>query len=933
MRRVLLISLLVGLSALSCRGANTTFISLSGKWQVMLDSLNVGETQGWSNKDFSVSLDLPGTTDDAGLGVANTLKPALQKPQLSYLTRRYSYVGTAWYTREFTVPASMKNEHISLFLERVLWKSDVWVDGVKVESVACNSLTTPHLYDLTDVVKPGRKHRITIRIDNSRHYDISMDGLAHAYTDHTQIRWNGILGRIGLDISPRTRIEQVSVYPSISENKIKVKTDLMADADCKNAKLSLTVVEKRTGRKMMSVTQSLHLSKGRRIVESVNNLGKDIRLWDEFSPELYTLKAELKTSQGKDSRQIDFGMREVKRDGKQLTINGKPLFLRGTLECCIFPLTGYPPTTEEGWQKVIGTAKEWGLNHLRFHSWCPPEEAFKVADKEGVYLQVELPLWATNLGTDKATVEFLHQEARRILLAYGNHPSFCFWSMGNELQGDMSVPVTLMTELKKLDDRHLYTATSFTFEKGYGATPMPDDDFLITQWTNDGWVRGQGVFNTYSPSFDKDYSDATKNITAPVITHEIGQYSVYPNMQEIAKYTGTLRPLNFEAIEADLKSKELYHKASDYTLASGKLAAILYKEEIERALKTEGISGFQLLDLHDFPGQGTALVGLLDAFWDNKGAITSEDFRGFCSPVVPLARYAKATYMNTEKLEVEVDATNYSGADLKEQTLEWSLNEVSGRALAGGVLKGDMKLGYNRGVGKMSIDLSGITRAVKLTLNIAIKGTDYKNHWNVWVYPKRVETTPLTDHVFVTRDPQEAIAKLNSGATVLLNPEWKQIKGVEGKFVPVFWSPVHFPKQAGTMGVLCNPRHQALADFPNDGHGDWQWWDLCINSTTMITDSITGGQPIVEIIDNFVNNRRLSMIYEGKVGPGKIIIASCDLFSDLENRPVAKQMLYSLLNYMNSAQFNPTEIKNPEVLLKLTGHNEEVLKKAADSIY
>lgn len=915
----------------ACERVDTSFITLEGEWNVALDSLDIGESRGWANKNFSEKMSLPGTTDDAGLGTPDTLKLALRKPQLSHLTRRHSYIGAVWYTREFEVPSSIKDKHISLSLERVLWKSDVWVDGVKVESSQCNSLTTPHSYDLTSVVRPGRKQRITIRIDNRRQYDISVNNLAHAYTNDTQIMWNGILGKIGLDISPLARIEQISLYPDIKNKKVKVKFEIISDTTCGDAKLSFVAIHRQTGKRLATNTRTINLLKDTLILESDYHMGDEMKLWDEFSPELYTLTAELETKVGKDCKTAGFGMREIVRNRKLITINDTPLFLRGTLERCIFPLTGYPPTTEEGWKKVIGTAKEWGLNHLRFHSWCPPEEAFEVADKEGFYLQVELPLWALNLGENKATTEFLRQEANRIMNIFGNHPSFCFWSMGNELQGDMAIPSILMEELKKKDSRHLYTTTSFTFEKGYGTLPMPNDDFLITQWTKDGWVRGQGVFNTYPPTFNKDYSDATRNISVPIITHEIGQYSLYPNMAEISKYTGILRPLNFESIKEDLESKGIYHKATAYTQASGKLAAILYKEEIERALKTDGISGFQLLDLHDFPGQGTALVGLLDAFWDNKGAITSEEFREFCSPVVPLVRYAKATYSNSDKFEAEVDISNYSGKSFKEKILEWNFTDNEGRILAKGNIKTDIEVGYNRSLGRITVELSKIEKAQKVTLNLAIKDSHYKNHWDLWVYPQDILIN--TENIVMTKSPREAIDLLKSGATVFLNLDWKQMEGVEGKFVPVFWSPVHFPKQAGTMGVLCEVQHPALADFPNDGYSDWQWWDLCINSTTMITDSIIGGEPIVEIIDNFVNNRRLAMIYEGKVGDGKIIIASCDLSSDLENRPVAKQMLYSLLNYMKSSDFNPSEITNPDVFLEFIGRNVRAQKKAADSIY
>jgi len=151
----------------------------------------------------------------------------------------------------------------------------------------------------------------------------------------------------------------------------------------------------------------------------------------------------------------------------------------------------------------------------------------------------------------------------------------------------------------------------------------------------------------------------------------------------------------------------------------------------------------------------------------------------------------------------------------------------------------------------------------------------------------------------------EALSLLEKGEKVLYNPDWKFLKGVEGKFVPVFWSPVHFPKQAGTMGLLCDPKHKALSLFPTDSYTDWQWWDLNINSTTLIIDDLKGAVPVVEMIDNFTNNRRLASLIEGKYGNGAFMMASFDLEQNLDQRPVAKQMLISLLNYMNSSDFSP----------------------------
>lgn len=927
----LVTSFLILFSLCSWDSSDKLELDIAGAWTVQLDSTDIGLQKGWQNMAFKQPMQLPGTTDDAGLGVPNKLKPSLEKLQMSHLTRKNSYLGAAWYTREITVPEGWKRKELILKLERVLWKTSVWVDGKELDKEQ-HSLIAPHYFDLSKYLVPGQKHRLTIRVDNRKQFDISLDtNMAHAYTNETQIIWNGILGEMKIEAIDPIRISNLQVYPDIALSKAKLAIGLNNNTK-KTVKgvLNIVAINKKTNIPRLAFSQKISINPGQSIVEVDYDMGKDVKQWDEFSPELYELKAQLNTSKNKSFISVDFGMRNFSRKGSVLTINNRPIFLRGTLECDIFPLTGHTPMDKESWKKVFGTAKEWGLNHLRFHSWCPPQAAFEVADEMGFYLQVELPVWSLNIGKEQKVTDFLYDEAEHMIKEYGNHPSFCMWSLGNELQGDFKVLSQLMKKLQIKDPRHLYTTTSFTFEKGHGAWPEPEDDFFITQWTDKGWVRGQGVFNSESPTFNKDYSIALEDMTVPLITHEIGQYAVYPKTDEISKYTGVLQPINFLAIKEDLEKKGLISKAPDYTEASGKLAAILYKEEIERALKTAAISGYQLLDLHDFPGQGTALVGLLDAFWDSKNLISAAEFRQFSSPVVPLIRMPKATYMNNESFIAYLDVSNYSSNEIKDQVIEWSIKDNT-TVLVSGSSTTTVSLGYNQKVIDFNESLLKITKATQLNIEVALKGTEYKNNWNIWVYPKiqRIDY----GKVVYTRDLTEAYKLLSEGKKVLLNPDWKKIKGIEGKFVPVFWSPIHFPKQAGTMGILCDPSHKALAGFPTEKHTNWQWWDINVNSTTLIMDSIIGGSPIVEMVDNFANNRKLALLFEGSVGSGKLMLASFDLITDIDKRPVAKQMLISILNYMNGESFLPQTIRNSDALKSILKEEKEKTIESAKSIY
>ena len=850
------------LCSLSFQAGAQQELDLSGTWSVV-----AGQERS--------SIVLPNTLDGANIGQENQLQPLLQKPQLSRLTRKHSYIGVAIYQREVTIPQSLAGKPLQLSLERVMWRSRLAIDGHDLGQMQ-ESLVSPHLFYIEKGLSEGR-HLLTLTIDNQQQHDISVDHLAHSYTNDTQIMWNGVLGEMKLCAAPL--ISEVQVYPDIDRREIQIKVVGAADAQFALDGNAVSPLKKEDGMYVLPIN--------------------DMRLWSEFSPHLYTLCV----TAGGQTKTVSFGMRKFSAEGNRLLINNRPTFLRGTLECCVFPLTGTPPMDERGWMKVFTTAREYGLNHLRFHSWCPPEAAFRVADKMGFYCQVELPNWSLTVNKDTATAQFLYDEFDHIARHYGNHPSLCIISCGNELQPDFDFLNKLTHYMKSCDPRHLYLTSTFTFEKGHGVRQEPEDDIFVTQWTDKGWVRGQGVFD--------------QDITVPLISHEIGQYSVYPNIREIEKYTGVLDPLNFKAIRDDLRQKRLLHRADDYLLASGRFAAILYKEEIERALKTPQQSGFQLLDLHDFPGQGTALVGLLDAFWDSKGLIQPQRFREFCAPVVPLARYEKAVWHAHERFSATIEVADYS-EDKKAKEINWQLTDETGRV-------------YAEGAGnQVDVALDRVEKAQRLELLATIKDSPWRNRWNIWVYPD-VEM-PQDRHLLVTADISQALRALRKGKKVLFSPKTSIVNGLEGKFLPVFWSPVHFPKQAGTMGLLCNPKHPALKDFPTDMHSDWQWWNLVKRSRVMVLDSLPQMSPIVESVDNFVNNRRLALVFEAQVGKGQLIFSAIDLLTDSQ-LPEIRQLRYSLVRYMLGHEFHPTTTLTPTQLHSLLQEEGTEQKTGATSIY
>ena len=903
MKKIILITLLL-FSIVTSFGQQPA-IDLGGEWQYRLDPKDEGTRKEWFNQKLGNSIVLPGTLDDAGIGnpvVTDTTD--LKKDVMLHLSRRVTYTGAVWYQKVIQVRKEMSASE--LLLERVIWKTDCWIDGKPVGTQ--ESLSAPQTFTLGKLT--AGSHTITLRIDNQKLRDISFNDFAHAYTDGTQIIWNGIIGRIELTDKSKTSFKNVKIVSFLQDKKAVASVSL---TPLKNGKVYLQSEITLGNAKIAESPRSLITNS---TAQSIEMLLPELKPWDEFNPNVYTWTLTLTDKKGTvlDRRTETFGFRELVSDKNALLINGRPLFLRGTLECNIFPVDGHPPMEEAGWVKVFTAAKAYGLNHIRFHSWCPPEAAFRVADAMGFYLHVELPLWSLTVGKDKETLRFLENEAQQIIKNYGNHPSFCFWSMGNELEGDFTWLDNVVKALKKQDSRHLYTTTTFSFQEGHGKKPEPSDDFFITQYTDKGWVRGQGIFNTKAPDFKTDYSEAVDGLSAPLVIHEVGQYSVYPNLDEIKKYTGVLVPSNFQAVRNDLRKKEMLKLAKPYLKASGTLSANLYKEEIERALKTRGVGGFQLLDLHDFPGQGTALVGILDAFWESKGIIDAEVFRHFCGPVVPLLRFEKAGYTNQETFTGIAEVANYSDKEINDQ-LTWTVTTENKTLLFKGSLGTKLiPVGNTHSLGTITIPLSSVKQATEITVSLSLVKGGYVNEWKIWVYP--VEPA-IKSNVIFTTSGTTAIAQLKKGATVIYNPDVSNIKGIDGRFAPVFWSPVHFPDQPGSMGLLIDNKHPALSDFPTNSYSDWQWWDLVIQSRSVILDNaVSNTTPIVRVIDNFFKNRNLSVLAEYKFGKGKLIVCTMDIHSNLESRPAAAQLKRSLIKYADSGNFNPMQGITADDLLR-----------------
>jgi hypothetical protein len=897
---ILVPAILSWFAATSLLAADT--LSLAGQWRFELDAADAGINAHWQNRTLADTITLPNSTTTAGKGEALKLEPKLDKPTLQHLHQRFAFVGPAWYQRSFDLPAAWRGKDVQLTLERVLWDSTVWLNGQRVGGE--DSLCAPHRFDLTPFLQAGQ-NVLTVRVDNRKKLDI---GIGHAYTEETQTIWNGIIGRIELESFDPVRIEHLHLAPHLGLHAVEVTADFHNGTGREqSAELSL-VAGLRGSEPAVELAwkTNVTIKPGNESQPFNLPMGGNFERWSEFNPKLYSLRAILGGNGFRSEVADTFGMREFKAQGRRLTINGQPTFLRGTLECCIFPKTGHPSMNEADWEKIFTTARSYGLNFMRFHSWCPPDVAFRVADRHGFYLHVELPNWSFKMGQIPPVDEFFRKEGERILHEYGNHPSFVMLCLGNELGGDTVKMDELLGYFRQIDPTRLYTSTAFAFSPR-GKNPGPQDDYFISQETACGWVRGQGFLNSTKPNTDSDYSAGLACIPIPLVAHEVGQYNVFPNLAEIPKYDGALRNLGFEAIRNDLQSKGRLADAPCYTRDSGKLAAILYKEDVERALRTKDQAGLALLDLHDFPGQCTATVGLLDAFWDSKGIITPAEFREFCAPTVPLARMARRIWQNDEVFEAGVELAHFGATPLTNVVVTWKL--MNGRQIVGsGTFHSPIvPLGNGNSLGRIRQPLTRVTQPAELKLVVEVADTAFSNHWSVWVYPAAEAPVSTNELVIMETTGEPLYQKLQEGKHVLLLPPKESLASpLDGRFIPVFWSPLHFPNQPGTLGATIEPHHPAFAQFPTGTSTDWQWWDLLATSVAVDLNNVRV-KPVMpfRFVDKYNRNALPAAIFEVRVGPGRLLVCTLDVSRDLDTRPAARQLRRSLLSYATSKRFAP----------------------------
>lgn len=928
---------------------------LDGSWHVELEDGTTGQ------------MHLPGTLDESGIGHrdvgANQWHPdaALgnaegevdkDAPIATRFTRRHTYEGEARISRKVTVP-DYGNDRLFVLAERAR-ALRLAVDGGECEVFRQGTLSTPYIFELTGVT-PG-EHELTFFSDNS-YPGMPKDAICYssAATDETQTNWNGILGNLCMYTRPKNFIECVRIYPK----KLKRSGGYVADVcvelapgakeTLKDAKIILRsealAETEEFGKTQKSAEIFTHLGDALTKIEAAGPenrktveiwfrdlpLRENVKLWDEEEGNLYEMAATLDSGTAAEhgvnssvEYRTRFGIRIFGDNGSgRFALNGRTIFLRSEANCAEYPETGHPPMTVSEWKEILQKYRSYGINCVRFHSHCEPEAAFTAADELGMLLQPELSNWnPKDAFATEESIRYYRTELTAILKTYANHPSFVMLTLGNELQArgeGRDRMQDLVRTAKQLDPTRLYANGSNTFYGEEGCDP--ESDFYTSQSCKDVVIRGtfsgmRGYINENYPSADHTYDAAMaeirKSYTKPVFSFEVGQFEVLPDFEELESFHGISDPVNLKLIKKRVEERGLLPTWEKYVEATGELSRLAYREEIEAAMRTRELSGISLLGLQDFPGQGTALVGMMNSHMEPKPYpfARPERFREFFTESRIFVKMPRYTYEEGEHLTAEVEVANFGKESIAGE-LGWTLGYRDCAVNSGrGELRCDRADGQKNCppgtytlLGRLDIPLEvkGVSAALILTVSIG----DCTSTYPVWVYQKTSPECPK--NVYETRVfDEQTRAVLQNGGRVYLSPDADKESlpySIKTQFTTDFWSVGTFTDQEGGMGQLIDTEHPILKEFPTDFHTDWQWWIMATKRAVILPHPM---KTIITEMDSYAFLRPMAQLIEFRCLKGKVLLSTMELHKS-QQYPEARALQTAIYEYLSGEGFEPSE--------------------------
>lgn len=925
---------LVGLAALPAGYAASDLslearplINLSGEWEFKLDPLDVGRAEKWfQNKEpYERRIHVPGAWNAQGVNFA--AKPQLLQYEEQRLTEQKAlnklgtlgvqreserlfsvYPGPAWYRKSVTIPADWSGKIPWLIFAGVHREAEVWIN--RQPAGTHHSYLIPFRIDLSPYTKPGEQMQIDVRVDARRRPDVDPLMGCLDTLDFLYVTWGGLHGPVRIEATAATRIGDVFVKPQLTTETAEINVEvggqrserISVSAEIVEPNgLSVASAQKELGPNSTSIELSVPVPKA--------------KLWSPKSPFLYTVGIRLMASNRViDTRAVRFGMREFRVAGSQFLLNGQPIFLRGYGDDCIYPLTICPPSDKAEFQRRLSLARAYGFNYVRHHSWTPPVEYLEAADELGMMLQPEFPFayrWDLP-ATAEAKRSALEQWEANIRL-HRNHPSIVTWCLGNELYDSFDLAPEMYRIAKRLDpSRPVIDSDGCNFKHKERDTL----DFLVVQF-NEGSSIG----------FQDSKYNIPKDVSKPVVAHEMGYFVTLPQLNQFDFFQNGLRPYWLYQARNLVTSQGLEKAYPEWLKASYRLQAVSLKSNLEAARRSR-LNGTSVWLFQDYPN---CAEGVVDMFFHPKG-VPPEEFRKYNSSTVLLLETPRRNWRGGESIDLKFAVSRFEDEPTVNARLNWKISTDDETMASGGRDGLQIRAGgvQDLPASKWTVPNGGGARQATLSAELIDSNGRTENSWRIWIFPPDSTATPDksiailgfdrlseifpnaraisnytvstdTDLILTTQLRPGVINYLSAGGSVfLLDPE--------GTF-PVEKTNFRLSSWdgGGPSGTIFDRQHPALRYMPSEGWCDLQFYPLIQGSKSILLNSLPNRiEPLVRCIDRPTRLADRAYLFEVSVGRGKLLVSGFNFAGAIELKdPAAAFLLNQFVRYALGPNFSP----------------------------
>ncbi|MBR2837383.1 MAG: hypothetical protein IKE55_01225 [Kiritimatiellae bacterium] len=635
-------------------------------------------------------------------------------------------------------------------------------------------------------------------------------------------------------------------------------------------------------------------------------------LWSPESPKMYRLTL---TAAGR-SCTLQFGLRRLAAAGERLFLNGEPIYLRGVTEHGYFARTVHVPRDREYWRMVTRKRKELGFNFVRFHTFVPPEEYLDATDELGMLVHVETPNFVT-LDEFGAVVAF----ARR-------HPSVVIYCTGNETRIDERAEKYLeeTAAIVHRETDALFSPLSalrgveYFLVRGkdeYVDKPLPHNRARITRM-----ARYSDLFTSYQMGV-ASYCSLNKGSSAvldewgdaycgkPRLSHEICIDSSYVDFSTEALYppdSPILAAGVFSRLREYLKSRGVYEKADLYFRNSCEWMRRIRKFTFEKLRAADRVAGFDFLgDINTHWHTFGYSVGMMDEFYRLKPGETPEDVLRYNSAAVLLADLGSDFNVTAgETKKVCFSLSNYAGAAPGGKLTVRLAGPGGITAFERTLDIGDVPNGRVSSVASVDLPFPAREDAVKymLSARLASGCVAAENEWEIYAYPRDAgqrtgDKGQTASGVRVVGDISldDLVASMERGERVLL------LGAGPFKALPTTYRIGMAGRTSGNYATVVKD-HPALRNFPHEGFCGWQFRRLFEDGRAVQLEAGVPFDPIIDVASSVKCVIRQSVLFEYRVGKGRLLVCSLNFGDD---DPAAAWLKKCLVEYASSDEFKPAQ--------------------------